>query len=117
VVSELSWFNKADATSEVKAYLQDMYARLENSSANTIEENLETAKSLGYTVIESFKLPLSSWWENYYTPIQAKLPQLRAKHQDDPDALAYLDGEDKEIDMFRRYIDYCGYAFYVLKKT
>jgi ubiquinone/menaquinone biosynthesis C-methylase UbiE len=117
VVSELSWFNKADAPSEVKAYLAEMYAGLENSSANTIEENLETAKRLSYMVVGSFKLPSSSWWDNYYLPIQAKLPQLRAKHQSYPDAMAYLDGEEREMEKFRRYSDYYGYAFYVLKKT
>jgi ubiquinone/menaquinone biosynthesis C-methylase UbiE len=117
VVSELSWFNKADAPAELKAFLEAAYAGLENSSANAIEENLETAQKLGYKVVGSFKLPSSSWWENYFTPIQAKLPQLRAKHSGDPDAMAYLDGEEREARLFRRYSDFYGYAFYLLQKT
>lgn len=116
VVSELSWFRK-DSPEELSVYLKEMYAGLENSQAHSIDENLETAKNAGFEVIASFKLPKSSWWDNYYSPIEAKLPQLRAKHQDDLDALAYLDCEAKEIEMYRKYSDYYGYAFYVLQKV
>ncbi|MCW4000130.1 MAG: class I SAM-dependent methyltransferase [Candidatus Bathyarchaeota archaeon] len=116
VASELSWFNRDAAPLEVKAFLAEMYAGMENSSANTVEENLETARKLGYGVVGSFKLPDSGWWDNYYTPIEAKLPGLRAKHHGDADAMAYLDSEEKEISMFRHYSSYYGYAFYVLQK-
>jgi len=68
-------------------------------------------------VVESFALPKNGWLDNYYAPIEAKMPLLRVKHKDEPEALQYLAGEEKEIEMFRRYSDYYGYQFYVLKKA
>lgn len=115
VTSELSFLRK-DLPQELEAYMKEMYAGLENSMANTVEENIETAKKTGYKVIDSFILPKSSWWDNYYKPIEAKLPALKAKNKEDPQALAYLSGEEREIEMFRKYSDYYGYAFYILQK-
>jgi ubiquinone/menaquinone biosynthesis C-methylase UbiE len=115
VTSELSFLRK-DLPAELDAYMKEMYAGLENSAANTVEENIETAKKAGYKVIDSFILPKSGWWD-YYKPIEAKLPALKAKHKDEPEALAYLAGEEREIEMFRKYSDYYGYAFYVLQKA
>jgi ubiquinone/menaquinone biosynthesis C-methylase UbiE len=116
VTSELSFLRK-DLPSELDAYMKEMYAGLDNSAANTVEENLVAAKKAGYQVIGSFILPKSGWFDNYYTPIETKLPALREKHKGEPEALAYLSAEEKEIEMFRRYSDYYGYAFYILQKA
>ena len=116
VISELSFF-RPDPPLELSDYLKEMYAGLENSEANSIEKNIETAKKADYTVLDTFTIPKSSWWDNYYSPIETKLPILRAKYKDDPEALCCLDSEQKEIDMYRKYSDYYGYAFYVLEKT
>jgi ubiquinone/menaquinone biosynthesis C-methylase UbiE len=114
-VSELSWFKK-DVPAEIVAYMQEMYAGL-SEGVQSIEENIETAKKAGFQVLNSFMLPKQDWWTNYYLPIQAKLPSLKAKHKDDPEALQYLAGEEREIEMYNKYSDYYGYAFYVLQKT
>lgn len=115
VVSELSFFRK-DLPKELSEYMKEMYAGLEGSEAKTVEANLETAKKLGFEVVDSFALPKSGWWDNYYTPIETKLSLLKAKHKDNPKALEYLAGEEMEIEMFRKYSDNYGYAFYVLQK-
>jgi ubiquinone/menaquinone biosynthesis C-methylase UbiE len=116
VTSELSFLRK-DLPQELDAYLKEMYAGLENSAANSIEMNVETAKKTGFNVIDTFILPKSGWWDNYYKPIEAKLPALKAKYKDETEALAYLMGEEREIEMFRKYSDYYGYVFYVLQKA
>lgn len=115
VVSELSFFRK-DLPKELDEYMKEMYAGLEGSEAKPVEANLETARKLGFEVVDSFALPKSGWWDNYYTPIEAKLSLLKPKHKDDPGASKYLAGEEMEIEMFRRYSDYYGYTFYVLQK-
>jgi len=116
VVSELSWLRK-DVPQEIQLYMDEMYSGLEDSKANSVDENIETAKKAGFQVLNSFILPKKSWFTHYYSPIEAKLPLLKAKHRDEPDALQFLAGEEKEIEMYRRYSDYYGYAFYVLQKT
>jgi hypothetical protein len=47
-------------------------------------------------------------------PIQAKLPALKAKHKNDPEALQYLASEEKEIEMYR-ILRLRRYVFYVFQ--
>jgi ubiquinone/menaquinone biosynthesis C-methylase UbiE len=115
VASELSWF-KNDLPDELVAFMREMYAGIESGGVKTVEENLETAKKAGYRAIDWFLLPKSSWWD-YYSSIEAKLPSLREKFRNQPKALRYLDSEQREIEMYRKYSDYYGYAFYVLEKV
>ena len=41
---------------------------------------------------------------------------LREKYADNSDAQAELDAVENEIELFRKYSDYYGYMFYVMKK-
>ena len=109
VVSELSWL-KPDPPEDVRNFFMEGYPGIK-----TINENLETIKKAGYRIIEHFVLPEESWWNNYYTPIEAKIPSMKLKYKDDKEALDFLAAEELEIDMFRKYSDYYGYVFYVMQ--
>ncbi len=109
VVSELSWL-KPDAPREANDYMMQMYPVIK-----TIEENIAIIQKSGYRLVGSFVLPSKSWWDNYYTPIETKLPSLKAKYKGDEEALQVIASEEKEIEMFRKYSDYYGYAFYVMQ--
>ena len=82
----------------------------------TAEENVRRARAAGYRPIESFALPPEALWTHYYVPLEARLPELRRRHANDPEALAALDSEAEEIELFRRYANYYGYVFYVLQR-
>ena len=109
VVSELSWL-KHDAPKEAKDYMMQMYPVIK-----TIEGNVEIVRNSGYRLVGSFVLPSKSWWDNYYTPIEAKLPSLKTRYKDDEEALQVIAYEETEIEMFRKYSDYYGYVFYILQ--
>ncbi len=109
VVSELSWL-KQDAPQEAKDYMMQVYPVIK-----TIEENVEIIRNSGYRLVGSFVLPSKSWWDNYYTPIETKLPSLKARYKDDEEALQVIACEETEIEMFRKYSDYYGYVFYILQ--
>lgn len=109
VVSELSWLS-SDPPEEVRKFFMEAYPEIK-----TINENLETIKKAGYRVINHFVLPKESWWDNYYKPIEAKIPSMKLKYKDDKEALDFLAVEELEIDMFRKYSDYYGYVFYVMQ--
>ena len=49
--------------------------------------------------------------------MEQRISELREKHSAEPTILEVLDGEQKEIDLFRRYADAYGYVFYVMRKT
>lgn len=96
---------------EVTEYLKKVYPPIK-----TVKENLQIIKDTGYQIVGYFVLPESSWWENYYLPILAKLPAMKAKYKDNKEALAVIEAEEKEIEMFRKYSKHYGYVFYVMQK-
>jgi SAM-dependent methyltransferase len=73
-------------------------------------------KQSGYRLLEDFALPEEAWWDNYYTPMEKKLPALWEKHKDDPKASGVIAEAQYEIDMYRKHSAMYGYLFVVLQK-
>jgi ubiquinone/menaquinone biosynthesis C-methylase UbiE len=109
VASHIAWL-KPNPPKELRQFWQTNYPNIK-----TVQENLQIAQSAGYQVVSYFTLPRESWFENYYNLIEAKLPNLRQKYKNDKKALDYLDSEQHEINLFRRYNDYYGYVFFILQ--
>jgi hypothetical protein len=64
-----------------------------------------------------FILPEDAWWVGYYGPLEKRLQGLRKEYKDDPSALALLDAEQTEIDMYRNYSQWYGSVFFLMKKA
>lgn len=108
-VTELTWI-RPDPPDEAKRFFAEEYPVMQN-----IESNLEAIRRAGYNVVGHFTLPESAWWDNYYTPIEKKLPAFREKYKDNPEALAVVELHEVEIDIYRKYSDFYGYVFYVMQ--
>ena len=54
-----------------------------------------------------------SWTKDHYDPMQARINELRPKHQGNETATAVLDMAQKEIDGFKKCSDQLGYEFFV----
>ena len=102
--------DKANPPAEIVAYWKENYPGI-----RTIAENLHTAVDAGYSVVDHFILPDASWWDHYYHPIEKRLAMLREKYKLDAAAQRDLDGHQEEVDMFRKYSEWYGYVFYVMK--
>ena len=109
VVTEASWI-KSNPPDEIKEFWEDCYPDIK-----TIKENKERIQNAGYDLIASFILPEKSWWENYYVPMEKRVLELRKKYKGNKDIEEQLDEEIKEIDMYKKYSDYYGYVFYIMK--
>ncbi len=48
--------------------------------------------------------------------MEKNLQNLRKKYQNDDETLKLLEIFSIEIDMFRNYSDYYGYAFFIMRK-
>jgi hypothetical protein len=107
VLSEMVWLHH-DPPEEVVEFMEKGHPEIK-----TTEENLEIAGNYGYCVVDYFVLPSRSWWTNYYTPIEAKLPSVRKKYKDEKESLPFVAFTETEIEMFRKYSNYYGYVFYV----
>ena len=82
----------------------------------TIPENLELIPGCGYREVGYFPLPEDAWWDEYYNPLEKRIQSLRKKYTDNPKALAILDNEQLEIDLFRKYSQWYGSVFYVMQR-
>jgi ubiquinone/menaquinone biosynthesis C-methylase UbiE len=109
--TEVSWL-RADPPREVRDFWAEAYPAI-----RSVEENLRMIANCGYEVIAHFALPESAWWEDYYDPIERKLIALKEKYRDDHEALSILEGEQQEIDLYRKHSDFYGYVFYVMRSV
>ncbi len=107
VVSHLSWL-KPDVPRDVREHWGEF-------EIHTIEKNLHHIAAAGYQCPVHVVMPQSDWWDDFYHPMEQTIQQMRQTYQHDPDALAVLDEERRQIDLYRTYADYYGYVFYVMQ--
>ena len=110
VASEVAWLRE-DPPQELSLFWQENYPGI-----RTIPENLNSIPTCGYEVIGHFTLPEDAWWVGYYGPLEKRLQGLRKKYKGDPEALAVLDAEQTEIDMYRKYSQWVGSVFFLMQK-
>jgi ubiquinone/menaquinone biosynthesis C-methylase UbiE len=108
-VTEISWLRTSPPT-EVYSYWMSEYPGMQS-----VTDNLQIAYKAGYEVLGHFNIPVSSWWNEYYTPIEKRIPKLRDKYHGNDHANEVLDATLKEMDFHRRFSDWYGYVFYILK--
>lgn len=108
--TEMCWF-EADPPAEIRTYLDRVYPDI-----RSIKTVCELAEARGYTVVDSFKLPASAWWDDYYTPMFAQMQILKQKNAGISEAEAVYAACEEEIKMFRRHSASYGYGFFVLQK-
>jgi ubiquinone/menaquinone biosynthesis C-methylase UbiE len=82
-----------------------------------LDENASLAGDAGFDLIERFVLPESAWWDTYYDPIETRLASLRGRYAGDREALAVIADSEEQIQLYRRYAEYYGYVFFVLRMS
>jgi ubiquinone/menaquinone biosynthesis C-methylase UbiE len=105
--SELVWLRN-DPPREVAEFFGSEYPPMTD-----VATNAETVRRCGYELAGHFTLPDSAWWDDYYTPLEAKLPALFGKYAEDAEALVVVEAAEREIEMRRRFGDSYGYEFFV----
>ncbi len=108
VVSELVWLQD-NPPKIIQDYWQENYPGI-----RTLEQVLNLIHGCGYDIVGHFTLPEQAWW-NYYLPLAARIDRLCALYANDSEALTVLENERREIEMYRSYHDYYGYAFFILQ--
>ena len=109
-VTEACWL-KQEIPPEVSTFWNEAYPAIRG-----IPENQAMVREAGYELLESFVLPDSAWWEDYYTPIERKLPDLEARYAGDRPAAEVLEMHRQEIAMFRGHSDCYGYVFFIARR-
>lgn len=101
---------KAEAPAAVRRFWQAYPAMGDiDASRARLREN-------GWELLSDFVLPPAAWWDDYYRPMSERLDRLAQRHRDDPAAQAALADCRAEIELYQRYGDWYGYAFFVARK-
>jgi ubiquinone/menaquinone biosynthesis C-methylase UbiE len=109
-MTELVW-RKQDAPRQVTEFFATEYPAMTD-----VASILNAISGCGYEPVGHFTLPDNAWWEHYYTPLERKLPSLREKYSADKQAMSLVDSADREIEMRRRFGQWYGYEFFVVRK-
>lgn len=80
------------------------------------EQNIALIGKNGFSLLGHFAFPAEAWWDDFYTPFEYQLQELRTKYTSDNEALAILERLAAEPEMHRKYSDYYGYEFFVARK-
>ena len=104
-VSECSWLSE-DPPAEALAFFAAGYPGM-----GTVAQNRARAEHAGFEPLESWPLPAAAWWDDYYTPLSARIAALEG----DPALAGPIAETRREIELFRRHGDSYGYVFYLLR--
>ena len=107
-VSEVVWL-KADPPTPLIEYWQQ-YAEIAS-----VDDKLGVIDDLGYEQIGHFVLPETTWTVDYYEPMETLVAQKSVEWASIAEAQEVLEEAQSEIEVFRRYSEYFGYAFFVMR--
>lgn len=104
-------WRKENPPPEVKAGFDADYP-----SMAWVKDVLTNIERTGFEQSGHFTLPDEAWWNDFYTPMQHRIAEMRIKYENDSEATALLDQLAQEPEMHRRYSDYYAYEFFVARK-
>jgi len=108
-VTELSWLTDAPPA-QARDFWREAYPAM-----GTIASNAAVARDAGYRVLDTFTLPATAWWDDYYRPLQARMAALQAEAARDAALAEAIASAAREIELYTRYPDAYGYVFYLLR--
>lgn len=68
-----------------------------------------------FSLVGHFTLPDEAWWDDFYTPMERRIEELRRRYAQDDEALAVLDQIAREPEMHRQHAAYYAYEFFVAR--
>lgn len=108
-VTEAVWL-KSDPPEDVAKFWE------EYPEIDTVTEKLKVIADLDYHEVGHFVLPDTSWTEPYYEPLEKSAKELEPAWKDIPTAMEVIQEARLEIEMFRKYNEFYGYCFFVMRK-
>jgi SAM-dependent methyltransferase len=113
VVHEMVWL-RTDPPKEIQDYWKETYPAI---NIRTVDDMLKMIPGCGYKVMGHFKLPEDAWWDLYYGPLEDRVKELNKKYSGDTSARGVLEKEQREIDLYKKYPEYYGSAFFIMQKA
>lgn len=110
VASEITWTTDS-RPSEIQEHWDAEYPEIDTASAK-----IRVLEKHGYSPVGYFVLPEECWLDAYYHPMENRFGEFLARNGNSKEAVAIVDAEKKEIELYRRYKAYYSYGVYVAKR-
>jgi SAM-dependent methyltransferase len=110
VVHDMVWL-RPHPPREIYDYWKARYPGI-----RTVPGNLQRVPACGCDLIGHFTLPDDLWWTEYYAPLERRIREFRQTYAADPAALAVLEGEQRDVDLYKRHQKWYGSAYFILQK-
>jgi len=104
-------WRKEDPPPEVKTTFD-----LDYPTMGTAADVVTAIQLGGFELLGRFTLPDEAWWDDFYSPMEQRILELRWKYDNDAAALAALNQLAQEPEMHRNYSDYYAYEFFVARR-
>jgi len=108
--TEAVW-RKENPPLEVKASFD-----LDYPTMGRVGEVITAIEGSGWSLMDHFILPDEAWWNDFFTPMEQRIEELRSKYADDVERLVVLDELALEPAMHRKHSEYYAYAFFVVRR-
>ncbi len=105
-----SWFS-SEHPKEIEKFWLDA-----GSGLDTVDYNIGVMQKCGYSFAASFILPENCWTDNYFIPREAAQKALLEKHPDNKNVIEAIESSKYEAELYSKYKQYYGYAFYIGRK-
>jgi SAM-dependent methyltransferase len=96
---------------QVRALFEEDYPTM-----GRVPDVLAQLEAIGLTVAGHFTLPDAAWWDDFYTPMNQRIAELRDLYAGDREALAALDELAEEPKMHEQHGAHYGYEFFVCRR-
>lgn len=109
-VSEATWFTN-ERPAEVESFWNNEYPEID-----TISCKIGQMQNAGYIPVASFILPGNCWTEHFYSPQVEAEKIFLEKHTGNKMAEEFITNERYERELYNKYKEFYGYAFFIGKK-
>lgn len=109
-VSEITWL-RPGPPGEIREHWNSEYPEIATAS-----EKIGILETAGYDLLGYFILPSSCWITNYYEPTEQRITGFLERHAGEPEAAEVVEMERQEAHLYRQYLDWFSYGFYIARK-
>jgi len=104
-------WRKENPPPEVKAGFD-----LDYPTMGWLGDDVAAIRECGFDLVGHFTMPDEAWWDDFYTPMERRIAELRGKYVGDVEASTILDQLAEEPKTHRRHSDFYAYEFFVARR-
>ena len=104
-------WRKENPPPEVKAGFD-----LDYPAMGWLTDDIAAIQDSGFELMGHFTLPDEAWWDDFYTPMEMRIAELRDRYSGDMEAQSILDRLAMEPEMHRRHSSFYAYEYFVARR-